>query len=95
MSLQTAEETIMATHLVEVLNLEGVDPSSIAPEDNLFGHNNGGLGLDSIDALEIALMVQTQYGVELQSNDPNVKHIFTNLRNLTVHVLSKKAAVSG
>lgn len=91
MSVQTAEEAEMARNLVEALNLE-IEPSGIAPEASLFGSADNGAGLDSIDALEIALMIQQRYGVELRSDDSAVKTAFASLRALTQHVLQKKAA---
>lgn len=90
MSGQTAEELLMAQHLVQALNLDHVQPEAIAPQAALFGGAQGGLGLDSIDALEIALMVQQQYGVELRSDDNAVKAAFASLRSLTEHVLQRR-----
>lgn len=92
MSGQTAEELLMAQHLVQALNLERVQAEAIAPDAPLFGGNAGGLGLDSIDALEIALMIQQQYGVELRSDDSAVKAAFASLRSLTRHVLQRRDA---
>lgn len=86
MSGQTAEELLMAQRLVQALNLDHVQPEAIAPQAALFGGAQG-LGLDSIDALEIALMVQQHYGVELRSDDNAVKAAFASLRSLTEHVL--------
>ena len=54
----SADELTMAQRLVQALGLEGVEPGSIAPNATLFGSHSDGLGLDSIDALEIALMIQ-------------------------------------
>jgi len=86
----TPDELTMGQHLVQALNLEGVDPASIAPNAALFGNHAEGLGLDSIDALEIALMIQQHYGVELRSEDEEARAAFTSLRNLTQFVLSKR-----
>ena len=60
MSNQTEAERELAELLVESLNLDGITPSEIDPEAPLF---NTGLGLDSIDALELALAVSKAYGV--------------------------------
>ncbi len=90
MSGQTAEELLMAQRLVQALNLEHVQPETILPHAPLFGANAEGLGLDSIDALEIALMIQQYYGVELRSDDAAVKAAFASLRSLTGHVLQHR-----
>ena len=92
MSGQTAEEALMAQRLVQALALEHIQPAAIAPEAALFGPSADGIGLDSIDALEIALMIQQQYGVELRSDDSEVKSAFASLRSLTAHVLRRQAA---
>jgi len=86
----TADELAMAQHLVQALSLDGVEPAGIAPEAMLFGSHSDGLGLDSIDALEIALMVQQHYGVELRSEDPEARAAFTSLRTLTQFVLERR-----
>ena len=67
MAEQTAAQHELATLVVECLNLEGVDPAQIDPDAPLFG---GELGLDSIDALEIALAVSKRYGFQLRSDNP-------------------------
>ncbi len=79
MAEQTAAELELAELIVSSLNLEDVEPASIDPEDALFG---GDLGLDSIDALEIALAVGRKYGVQLRSNNDDNKSAFANLRAL-------------
>jgi acyl carrier protein len=86
----TADELAMAEHLVAALNLDGVAAGTIAPEADLFGSQSKGLGLDSIDALEIALMVQRQYGVELRSEDQRLRAAFGSLRSLTNFVLQQR-----
>jgi acyl carrier protein len=90
MSAQTAEELAMAQLLVQALNLDGVDPAGIKAELPLFGQAAGSLGLDSIDALEIALAISQKYGVELRSEDDATKKAFGSLRSLTAHVLGKR-----
>jgi len=89
MSPQTAEETELATLLVESLNLEDVAPEAIDPEAPLF---NAGLGLDSIDALELALAISKRYGFQLRSDNDENRRIFASLRALTEHVQQHKAA---
>jgi acyl carrier protein len=92
MSGQTAEESLMATRLVEALSLDHIKPEAIAPTAPLFGSSNEGIGLDSIDALEIALMIQQHYGIELRSDDAGTKSAFASLRTLTDHVLQRRSA---
>lgn len=91
MSAQTAEESAMAQLLVQALNLDGVQAAALAPEAALFGQTPGSLGLDSIDALEIALAISQKYGVELRSEEDATKKAFASLRQLTAHVLAKRA----
>jgi acyl carrier protein len=76
---QTAAEAAMAEMLVEVLNLEDIKASEIDPNQLLFGE---GLGLDSIDALEIALAISQQYGVEMKAEDESTREAFATLRSL-------------
>ncbi len=83
MAEQTATERELAQLIVESLNLEGVDPASIDPAAPLF---RDGLGLDSIDALELALAISNKYGFKLRSDDENNREIFSSLRALTSHV---------
>src|SRR6185436_1318699 len=76
---QTETEQQLAHLLVDSLNLE-LDASDIDPDAPLFG---SGLGLDSIDMLEIALAISREYGVELQSED---REALSSLRNLASHI---------
>ncbi|MBL8396857.1 MAG: acyl carrier protein [Candidatus Accumulibacter sp.] len=76
----------VAQLMVSALNLD-LDPAEIAPDAPLFGD---GLGLDSIDILEVALVVSKRYGFQLRSdNDDNVR-IFTSLRSLATHIASNR-----
>jgi len=92
MSGQTADESLMAQRLVQALGLDHISPEGIAPTVPLFGSAADGVGLDSIDALEIALMIQQQYGVELRSDDNAAREAFGSLRALTAYVLRCGAA---
>ena len=83
MSNQTPEELELAGLLVESLNLEDIAPESIDPEQPLFG---SGLGLDSIDALELALAISKRYGFQLRSDNEDNRRIFGSLRALTAHI---------
>lgn len=69
----------IASLIVEALNL-GVNPEDIEPDGALFGDE--GLGLDSIDALEIALTLQRVYGVSITQGEERNKEIFRSLRSL-------------
>lgn len=83
MSAQSPAEHELAQLLVESLNLEGVDAAQIDPEAPLFGD---GLGLDSIDALELALAISKQYGFQLRSDSDENRRIFASLSALSAHV---------
>ena len=89
MSTQTAAERELADLLVESLNLEDVEAGAIDPEAPLF---NTGLGLDSIDALELALAISKKYGFQLRSDSDENRRIFASLRALSAHVETNKAA---
>lgn len=87
MSEQTEAEKNMATLLVEVLNLEDITAEEIDPEEQLFGD---GLGLDSIDALEIALAVSQDFGVQMKAEDESTREAFATLKSLTDFVEKHK-----
>jgi acyl carrier protein len=76
-------ERELARLIVEALKLEGVTADQIEPEAPLFG---AGLGLDSLDMLEISMAVEQRYGVKLRSDDPNNEQVFASLRNLCRHI---------
>jgi acyl carrier protein len=86
----SAAELALAELLVESLNLDGVAPAEIDPEAPLFG---AGLGLDSIDALELSLAISKQYGFQLRSDNEDNRRIFGSLRALSAHVEQHKTAV--
>ena len=69
--------------IVSTLNLENVKPEEIDPNAPLFG---AGLGLDSIDALELALEISKRYGFQLRSDDEDNRRIFASLSNLAAHI---------
>ena len=80
---QSAGERELAELIVTALNLEGVTAADIDPEAPLF---KTGLGLDSIDALELALEISKRYGFQLRSDDENNVRIFSSLRSLAAHI---------
>ncbi|MGZ4960113.1 MAG: phosphopantetheine-binding protein [Methylomonas sp.] len=73
----------LKTMLIEGLRLEDIMPDDISPDAALF---EGGLGLDSIDALEIGVMLDRQYGVKITSGDERNQQIFASLRSLAEFV---------
>lgn len=82
MVLQTELEGEVAQLIIEAVNHER-GPDTLDPEARLFGE---GLGLDSIDLLEIALAVSKKYGFQLRSDDPANERIFASLRALSAHI---------
>jgi acyl carrier protein len=79
----------LASVLVESLNLEGVDAQQIDLGAPLFGE---GLGLDSLDMLELSLAIQQRYGVKLKADDSRNEAIFASLNSLAAHVGACQAA---
>ena len=81
MSVSTQEQEL-AQMIVTALNLE-ITAAEITPDAPLYGD---GLGLDSIDILELSLAISKKYGLKLKSDDPNNRQIFSSLRNLNNHI---------
>jgi acyl carrier protein len=79
---RTPLESELATLLVQVLNLD-LNADEIDPQVSLF---NEGLGLDSIDVLELALEVSQRYSFQLRADDENNHAVFQSLRTLASHV---------
>jgi acyl carrier protein len=84
----SADELELARLVVSTLNIEDVRPEEIDPEAPLYGE---GLGLDSIDILEMSLAISKAYGVQLRSDDPDNERIFRSLRSLAAHVQARRA----
>lgn len=76
----------IAELMVQALNLD-TSATEIDPEAPLYGD---GLGLDSIDILEVALVVSKRYGLQLKADSENNHQIFSSLRNLAEHVAVHK-----
>ena len=76
----------VAALLVSSLNLD-ISPEEIQPEAPLFGE---GLGLDSIDILEVALVVSKRYGFQLRSDNQDHIQIFRSLENLAAHIAAHR-----
>ena len=87
-SVQNDLQREVAALLVEALNLD-VAVDSIDPQAPLYGE---GLGLDSIDILEVALVVSKRYGFQLRSDDEDNVRIFTSLASLTEHIAVHRTA---
>ena len=83
----TSAERELADLLVESLNLDGVSAAEIDPEAPLFG---AGLGLDSIDALELSLAISKKYGFQLRSDNDDNRRIFGSLRALSAHIQQQR-----
>ena len=81
---QTEQERQLAELIVEILNLEDVKASDIDPEAQLFGED---LGLDSIDALELALAITQQYSIQIKADDNDIQQVFGSLRSLSAFVV--------
>ncbi len=79
-------ERELAQLFATALNLE-TPPEQIDPLSPLFGD---GLGLDSIDVLEVALEISQRYGFQLRSDDEHNHKIFQNLRSLAAHVAAHR-----
>ena len=76
-------ELEVAKLIVETLNLEDISPEEIESQAPLF---RAGLGLDSIDALELSLGIKQQYGIQLKADDENITDIFSSLASLTQYI---------
>jgi acyl carrier protein len=92
MSQPSSDETVaalmpeVAQLIVAALNLE-LAPVEIEADAPLFGE---GLGLDSIDILEVALVISKHYGFQLRSDDGDNVRIFSSLRQLSAHVAANR-----
>ncbi len=89
MAEQTAAEHELAELIVGSLNLEHVKAIDFSPEQPLFGAESG---LDSIDALELALAVSKRYGFQLRSDNADNKRIFSSLRSLSAYIEQQRPA---
>ena len=73
--------------IVEALMLEDLEPTEIEDEAPLFGD---GLGLDSIDALELAIAIDKKFGVKIEAEDERNKEIFRSVASLARHIAANK-----
>lgn len=74
--------------MISELNLEGKSPSDIEDEGPLFGE---GLGLDSLDALQLAMSIEEKFGVRVPEGD-EARPIFASVKSLSEYIVRAKAA---
>jgi acyl carrier protein len=86
LSADAALQREIAALFVQSLNLE-IAPQDIDPDAPLYGE---GLGLDSIDILEVALIVSKKYGVQLRADSQENHKIFRSLRHLAEHIAKQR-----
>ena len=79
----TELERDIARLIVDTLALDHLTPDDIAPDQPLFGQ---GLGLDSVDALELALALQNRYGLAIASDSREARRHFETVRSLALYV---------
>ena len=72
--------------IIKALNLEDITADEIAATEPLFGE---GLGLDSIDALELGLAIKKQYNTVIDADDPNIREHFASVANLAAYISSR------
>lgn len=75
--------------IIESLDLEDIEPADIVADEPLF---EGGLGLDSIDALELGMALQAKYGVKIDAEDENTREYFRSVSNLARFVAENQTA---
>jgi acyl carrier protein len=75
--------------IISALNLEDIQPEQIDSVEPLFGE---GLGLDSIDGLELGMVIRKTYNVRIQSIDGEVREIFRNVRSIAEFIAAQTGA---
>ena len=86
-ALKTDLESEIKALLIDALNLEDMTPEQIDAEQPLFVE---GLGLDSIDALELGLALQTRYGVSMSADSEETRRHFRSIRSLAAFVAATR-----
>jgi acyl carrier protein len=76
----------LKVQIVEQLNLKDINPSDIVNDDSLFGD---GLGLDSIDALELIVLLQQEYGIKLSKAEDGPK-VFKSVQTMADYIMANK-----
>ncbi|MCF4997818.1 acyl carrier protein [Pseudomonas syringae] len=75
--------------IIDALGLEDISAEDIGDNQTLFGE---GLGLDSVDALELGLAIQKKYGIKIDADAKDTRNHFSNVASLAAFVTAKKAA---
>lgn len=75
--------------IIDALGLEDISISDIGDEQTLFGE---GLGLDSVDALELGLAIQKTYRIKIDADAKDTRDHFSNVTSLAAFVTAKQAA---
>ena len=75
--------------IIDALGLEDISIDDISDEQTLFGE---GLGLDSVDALELGLAIQKTYGIKIDADAKDTRDHFSNVTSLAAFVTAKQAA---
>jgi acyl carrier protein len=75
--------------IIDALGLEDISAQDIGDEQTLFGE---GLGLDSVDALELGLAIQKKYGIKIDADAKDTRNHFSNVASLAAFVIAKQAA---
>lgn len=86
MTLEETDQKVKEI-IVSSLDLEDVSPSDIDTEAPLFGE---GLGLDSIDALELGMAIKREFGISFSKNPAENKRVFRSVRTLAAHIMEQK-----
>jgi acyl carrier protein len=85
--MQSLEEEVKKV-IIDVLQLEDIEPADIDADAPLFGD---GLGLDSIDALELGVALQKRYGITLSADSEETRRYFASVRALSAMIASHKS----
>jgi acyl carrier protein len=83
-----ALQTDVKELIIKSLNLEDITADDINASEPLFGE---GMGLDSIDALELGLAIKKQYSIIIDTDDPNIREHFASVANLVAYISSHRA----
>ncbi|EJM48429.1 phosphopantetheine-binding protein [Pseudomonas sp. GM48] len=75
--------------IIDALGLEDISAEDISNDQTLFGE---GLGLDSVDALELGLAIQKRYGIKIDADAKDTRNHFSNVASLAAFVTAKQAA---
>jgi acyl carrier protein len=84
---EDAVRTRMKEIIIQSLNLEGMTPSQIGDDEPLFGE---GLGLDSVDALELVVALEKEYGITIESHEVG-REVFASVSSLSAFVAKRLA----